>query len=1329
MGWFALASAAVVGGAVGAASTAFAQDEAWVVEGADLRAEDAFEHAASEGLELEEELREELGEALAEEVLESLDEPIDDPELPEDRETIALPDGVERSAVMPQAVSLPQGEGSIEGMGESFTPQLSAGTGTYAVPIALPPGRAGVAPSLGLSYSTGGGNGPVGIGWNLSMPFIARQTDRGLPRYQDADAWHREEDRFIYNGGAELVPVAEDPDGAPIPAELTGWQQYRARIESGFLRFFRDPSGRRWVVQAPSGTRFDFGLLPVGEADFPTVNESRFAVQSEDDEGSGPAFRWWLTRMSDPHGSTVYYRYRAHEGQRYVDSIFYLSPASCAAPSVSERRRCSAPMSDYGRRVRFVYEDRADAFASYVSTWRIQTALRLRRVEITAATGGPGERFLVRRVHLAYDPASFHSLLQQVQIEGRPEAMDASTASPIGLTDVPEDALTDALVGATLPPMTFGYSEIPATTDSIAGFGGLHGLAEDVAVSPPHSVDEARADLFDVNSDGLPDLLVSDPARYRDAEGRPAAGVFFNGFDGSGASPGQAGSFSDPVSVAVPAGLSHVMSFANQNIAPMDVDGDGRSDFLHMPRVAAYGYFAITRNGADDAVSPAAQDWGFVHVPVALPPGTTDPRIDLGRDGSRIKTVDVNNDHLIDVVRTNGSAMQTWLNLGWLPGGDGRFGSAYFDGEAWVLSTEPTTSCLLHAGRPLDFADAGTQFADMNGDGIQDVVAMRRGRVVYWPGRGLGHWGVRGRCSEGESGAERHVEMRDAPETIHPDLRQVRLTDVNADGAADIVQVRFDAIDVYFNRAGEGFAERLILRNTPAAPDHLSRVRFADLDGSGTPDIIFGNAHRWQFIDLHGGVRPRLLTRVDNGLGATTRLEYGASTEDYLRDLAAPFVPGCTLPGCETFSWSHVRGACDARLEERAGVCAYRSGSSPVVSTVVRATESTDNLDRLGREATIVRSEYRYHDAYYEGIEQENRGFGAADAIAVGDTTHPTAISRTYFHQGRRPNEIASERLADNPNEALKAQPWLAESWDAASGAVLGTDHTSVTLRELGVGLDGRHRVYAYAHQSDSFSYDHAPFEENGESVVLPRIRREGLGGEDAALESETVVTVRGQRWSQIRSVTSDVSDQGHVRVATALGRMRGEYGEEAGVDEAITSHARFVRLNDESGWRWASTESWIEGEDGVPLGHTESEFDPLTGDMRISRGDASAPTTFEFLGDGDAEGFVQGDQLLVASSRFDAWGQALAICAGGDLALGDGECLRYAEVDFDAEWSAFPTEERIAVRREGGAFSFLTLSAHYDRALGVATGGIDANGYEAEVGYDGLGRVRYQRA
>src|SRR6185295_17371549 len=96
---------------------------------------------------------------------------------------LSLPTGPAKSAVTPQAISLPTAEGSIEGMGESFSPVLSSGTATYSVPIAIAPGRAGVQPSLALGYSSSGGNSELGLGWSMAVPFISRQTDRGLPRY------------------------------------------------------------------------------------------------------------------------------------------------------------------------------------------------------------------------------------------------------------------------------------------------------------------------------------------------------------------------------------------------------------------------------------------------------------------------------------------------------------------------------------------------------------------------------------------------------------------------------------------------------------------------------------------------------------------------------------------------------------------------------------------------------------------------------------------------------------------------------------------------------------------------------------------------------------------------------------------------------------------------------------------------------------------------------------------------------------------------------------------------------------------------------------------
>src|SRR5690606_27857696 len=137
-----------------------------------------------------------------------------------------------------------------------------------------------------------------------------------------------------------------------------------------------------------------------------------------------------------------------------------------------------------------------------------------------------------------------------------------------------------------------------------------------------------------------------------------------------------------------------------------------------------------------------AQDWTVVYSQVRLEQVGGDPRIDFVNDGTHHRVLDVNGDGLIDVVKTTGTEMQTWLNLGFVPGGEGRFGQGYHDGTRWVTTSEPIRTCLLRDGTwPVDFADPEVRLADMNGDGITDIVRMRRGRVVYWPGRGEGVWG------------------------------------------------------------------------------------------------------------------------------------------------------------------------------------------------------------------------------------------------------------------------------------------------------------------------------------------------------------------------------------------------------------------------------------------------------------------------------------------------------------------------------------------------------------------------------------------------------------
>ena len=1275
----------------------------------------------------------------------------------------ALPNGGQAGSVSSQAISLPTGEGSIQGMGESFTPSLSAGTGTFSVPITLPPGRAGVQPSIGLAYSTSGGNGNVGLGWGLAIPFIARQTDRGLPRYKDRQGWHEEEDRFIYNGGQELVPVdnasmarvdaSPHPDGEGgirsyttdrLPIGVTAqWQQYRARIEGGFMRFFRSPDSKRWVVQGMDGTRFDFGLI-AGNEGIPDLRSER-ALQTEFAGGTGRVFAWHVTRMSDVHGSNVYYSYRVDGGLPHIESIHYVSPNSCAVPgSTAQTRACSQPLASYAIRVAFDYATRPDVYSSYTSGWRTDQGLRLTRITITAVDAPEGQaevigkRYLVRRYHLTYDPNSFLSMLASVQLEGRVSVQHPQfDAQVFQLTA--EESLGNAIIGTTLPPMTFRYSTMPTSGPQIPGFGGVSNAVHLIENSPRVSLDDPRTDLFDVNSDGLPDVVVTDPARYRTTGGSPASGVFWNGFTGAGAEPaGRTAVFSEAVPVPMSGSLSGTLSFSSPNIVPMDVDGDGRLDLLHMPRLDRYGYFTPARTNAAQVTSPARQGWRWTYARVDLPTVGDDPRIDFVRDGTYYRVFDVNNDHLIDVVRTTGTVMQTWLNLGWVEGGDGRFGHATWSGTEWSLSSDPIETCLLHDGQTLDFGSGEVRLSDMNGDGIEDIVRFRKGRVVYWPGRGDALWGEGAATCAQNEGAGREIRMDAPPQELEVNLSAAYLVDVNADGTSDIVQVRYREIDVWFNRAGRGWTSRITIE-APFEPSYAPRSRLIDIDGSGTVDLVYGHANAWKYLDLAGGMRPRMLVAVENGVGATTTLEYGSSADDYVTDLRN--ATSCTSDTCGSFFWDSVRnGNCDQKLQRISGECVYRSGGSAVVSTVVRASETSDNFHLVSREDSVLRTEYAYHNGYYEGIEQEFRGFGAADARAVGDASAPTQWTRSWFHQGRRPDRIASDRLAENPHEVLKGRQFLKEVFNQES-EYLSSAHATITLRSLAISTSGATIQYAFVSQTDTFTYGHAPYISAHLPVRLSALRMEVASPNsipsEPLYEEEHSVVIRAGTYAWTRSTTDLVDNVGQTLQSTAHGRKHddsdGAAATERNYNEAITSHVTPTSVaNAPDGWIFRNKSSHLTGGTSSALmREVDTQFDAYGRPEVVTRlANIVGFTPFSFTG-GEST-LLQGNQTQNASASFNAWGLATASCGGGFVASPQ-DCMRYRTTRYDSNYAQYPESDSIAVSEETGShcslstpLCMLTTSGTWDRGLGSVRRAVDPNMSRTYVGYDGLGRVTY---
>ena len=172
--------------------------------------------------------------------------------------------------------------------------------------------------------------------------------------------------------------------------------------------------------------------------------------------------------------------------------------------------------------------------------------------------------------------------------------------------------------------------------------------------------------------------------------------------------------------------------------------------------------------------------------------------------------------------------------------------------------------------RPI-FADPtqAIYLADMSGDGLADLVRIRNGAVCYWPNLGYGRFGAK-------------VAMDNAPWFDHPDRfsqKRMLLADIDGSGTSDIIYLGGNEVTLYFNQAGNAWSAGRTLRDV-APPEGTSAVTTADLWGSGTTCLVWSSPlptdanHPLRYIDLLGGNKPHLLTSAVNNLGNETHIPF-----------------------------------------------------------------------------------------------------------------------------------------------------------------------------------------------------------------------------------------------------------------------------------------------------------------------------------------------------------------------------------------------------------------------------------------------------------------------
>jgi hypothetical protein len=90
------------------------------------------------------------------------------------------------------------------------------------------------------------------------------------------------------------------------------------------------------------------------------------------------------------------------------------------------------------------------------------------------------------------------------------------------------------------------------------------------------------------------------------------------------------------------------------------------------------------------------------------------------------------------------------------------------------------------------------------------------------------------------------------------DQRRIRLADIDGSGTTDIIYLAHDGVRLYFNQSGNAWSEPQTVAAFPPADD-LDAVQALDLLGNGTACLVWssplpGDAGRsMRYIDLMGG--------------------------------------------------------------------------------------------------------------------------------------------------------------------------------------------------------------------------------------------------------------------------------------------------------------------------------------------------------------------------------------------------------------------------------------------------------------------------------------------